>query len=238
MKLRIKFSKYSAMIFIGHLDIMRYFQKAMRRAEVDISYSTGFSPHQIMSFAQPLGVGMYSNGEYLDISVDSLTSTEDVKNALQGVMVEGVDILSVKALPDNIANAMASVAAAGYTVRFRDDSYPGDEVGEAIEKFLAQDTIPVIKETKKGTKEFDLKEHIYTLSYDKDAQTFSMLVDASSSGNVKPGFVMDTLYKYCGMEAGEFDYIICREETYAFDPENDNKLVPLEALGNDYPSVN
>ena len=57
-KLRIKFSKHGPIIFIGHLDIMRYFQKAMRRAEVDISYSTGFSPHQIMSFAAPLGVGL------------------------------------------------------------------------------------------------------------------------------------------------------------------------------------
>lgn len=67
IKVRIKFSKHSSMIFIGHLDIMRYFQKAMRRADIDIAYSAGFNPHQIMSFAAPLGVGLYSNGEYLDI---------------------------------------------------------------------------------------------------------------------------------------------------------------------------
>ena len=52
MKIRIKFSKQGAMKFIGHLDTMRYFQKAMRRADVDIRYSEGFSPHQIMSFAR------------------------------------------------------------------------------------------------------------------------------------------------------------------------------------------
>ena len=60
MKIRIKFSKQGAMKFIGHLDTMRYFQKAMRRADVDIRYSEGFSPHQIMSFAAPLGVGLES----------------------------------------------------------------------------------------------------------------------------------------------------------------------------------
>lgn len=49
MKIRIKFRKYGVMKFIGHLDMMRYFQKAMRRAEIDIAYSEGFSPHQIMS---------------------------------------------------------------------------------------------------------------------------------------------------------------------------------------------
>lgn len=51
MKIRIKFRKYGTMKFIGHLDVMRYFQKAIRRSEVNIRYSEGFSPHQIMSFA-------------------------------------------------------------------------------------------------------------------------------------------------------------------------------------------
>ena len=67
MKIRIKFAKEGTMKFIGHLDIMRYFQKVMRRADVDIRYSEGFSPHQIMSFAAPLGVGLESRGEYVDI---------------------------------------------------------------------------------------------------------------------------------------------------------------------------
>ena len=69
MKIRIKFRKYDTMKFIGHLDVMRYFQKAIRRAEVNIRYSEGFSPHQIMSFAAPLGVGITSKGEYVDIEV-------------------------------------------------------------------------------------------------------------------------------------------------------------------------
>ena len=67
MKLRIKFSKHGVLKFIGHLDVMRYFQKAIRRAGIDICYSSGFSPHQVMSFAAPLGVGLESNGEYMDI---------------------------------------------------------------------------------------------------------------------------------------------------------------------------
>ena len=75
MKIRIKFSKQGNMRFIGHLDIMRYFQKAMRRADVDIRYSEGFSPHQIMSFAAPLGVGLTGSGEYLDIEVLSTESS-------------------------------------------------------------------------------------------------------------------------------------------------------------------
>ena len=70
LKIRIKFRKQGSMKFVGHLDMMRYFQKAMRRADVKIRYSEGFSPHQIMSFAAPLGVGITSNGEYLDIEAN------------------------------------------------------------------------------------------------------------------------------------------------------------------------
>mgnify|MGYP003549721286 FL=1 len=72
IKVRIKFSKHGVMRFIGHLDIMRYFQKVFRRAEIDIAYSGGFSPHQIMSFAQPLGVGLESDGEYMDVELNSM----------------------------------------------------------------------------------------------------------------------------------------------------------------------
>lgn len=100
MKVRIKFAKSGVMKFIGHLDMMRYFQKAMRRADIDIKYSEGFSPHQIMSFAAPLGVGITSDGEYLDIEVNSTETTEQSIVNLNSAMVDGVKILEYKKLPD------------------------------------------------------------------------------------------------------------------------------------------
>ena len=90
MKIRIKFRKYGIMKFIGHLDIMRYFQKAMRRADIDICYSAGFSPHMIMSFASPLGVGLTSDGEYLDIEIGNELSSEAAVKRLNRVMADGV----------------------------------------------------------------------------------------------------------------------------------------------------
>ena len=121
MKIRIKFSKQGAMKFIGHLDTMRYFQKAMRRADVDIRYSEGFSPHQIMSFAAPLGVGLTGSGEYLDIEVLSTDSSAEMVKRLNDTMVEGVEVLSYRKLPDDAENAMSIVAACDYTIVLRDD---------------------------------------------------------------------------------------------------------------------
>jgi len=149
MKVRIKFSKKGVMKYIGHLDIMRYFQKCIRRADVDIAYSTGYSPHQIMSFASPLGVGIESNGEYFDIELLSGHSNE-IKESLNRVMVDGMEIISVRKLPDGVKNAMASIAAASYTISMKENFKQENLCDNKINDFLSQNEIIMIKQTKKN----------------------------------------------------------------------------------------
>ena len=231
-KVRIKFSKHSSMIFIGHLDIMRYFQKAMRRADIDIAYSAGFNPHQIMSCAAPLGVGLYSNGEYLDIEMNAPMNSRLMMERLNQVMVEGVDILSVKKLPETAGNAMASVAAAGYLVAFRKGHEPSFDYEKKLPEFFLKEQILVVKKTKKSEKELDLKPYIYELSI-RDGQIY-MLVDASSSGNIKPALVMEAFYKENGQVPSEFDFIITREDTYTnLGTTEEPEFVPLDAVGSE-----
>ncbi len=226
MKIRIKFSKYGIMKYIGHLDMMRFFQKAIRRAGIDVKYSEGFSPHQIMSFAAPLGVGMESRGEYMDIEVLSMTSTQDMKAALDQAMVEGVEILSVTVLPDNAKNAMASVAAASYLLQKKESDYPVDDLSGKLQAFLSQETIPYAKETKKGVVELDLKEGIYELASD-GPDAVRMTVNASSSGNIKPGMVMDAFCSFADVEIPAGSYQIIKLETYT---DLAGEFVPLDAV--------
>lgn len=229
MKVRIKFAKHGAMKFIGHLDIMRYFQKAIRRSDIDIAYSTGFSPHQIMSFAMPLGVGLESDGEYFDVEMNSVVSCEDMKTRLEAQMVDGMHILNVRILPETVGNAMASVAAARYRISFREAKEPSFAIAEAVELFLKKDKILVIKQTKKSEKELDLRPGIYEM-YVED-NSIIMLVDASSSGNLKPGLVMDAFYKANQQVLGENDLLVTRMETYAnAGTEEEKKFVPLDEI--------
>ena len=76
------------MKYIGHLDVMRYFQKAIRRSGLDVAYTEGFNPHQIMSFAAPLGVGQTSESEYFDIELHTAPSMEELVNRLNEVMTD------------------------------------------------------------------------------------------------------------------------------------------------------
>lgn len=232
MKLRIKFRKYGPIRFIGHLDVMRFFQKTIRRAEIDIAYSTGFSPHQIMSFAAPLGVGLESNGEYMDIEINSIVSCKDVVERLNKASVPGIEVISAVILPDNAGNAMASVAAASYTVRFREGRAPQADIANYLQGFLAQNEILITKETKRGTREVNLKQGIYQIDY-KDG-IFTMLVDASSAGNIKPIQIIDALVTYCGESLQENALLITREEVYTnIGTESVPKFVSLEEIGHE-----
>ncbi len=231
MKIRIKFAKYGVMKFIGHLDTMRFFQKAIRRAGIDVKYSEGFSPHQIMSFAAPLGVGVESCGEYMDIEVLSMTSTEDMKQALNRVMVKGIEILSVTPLPERAKNAMASVAAASYRIHMKEGGFPVTDLKTCIQGFYGQETIPYTKETKKSVRELDLKQGIYEMDAD-DEGGIRMLVNASSSGNIKPSMVFEKLCQYAGWEILPSACQVTRLETYA-DLANEGEMprfVPLSEI--------
>lgn len=238
MKVRVKFAKYGAIRFIGHLDVMRYFQKAIRRAGIDVAYSEGFSPHQIMSFAAPLSVGHTSEGEYFDLEVNSFTDREDFRNRLQAVMVEGIDILDVQMLEPGEKNAMASVAAAAYLVSFRDETILPTGWQEALPEFYSRPQIPVIKKTKKGEKEINLKESIYELEIRpgiprKGQETVPereiyMLLNAGSGENIKPAFVLDTFFQTMTFELPPFSLFIHRLDTMQdIGTQEDRRLVPL-----------
>lgn len=231
MKVRVKFEKYGIMKFIGHLDVMRYFQKALRRAGIDIAYSEGMSPHMIMSFAAPLGVGLTSEAEYMDIELRTPISSSEAIRALNDTGVDGIRVTGFYEVPDGKANkAMTLVAAADYQLRFRKGHEPEGDWQSGISHFYAQEHIPVMKKTKKSEKEIDLRPLIYEMKV--NAGTVFMKLSAGSTANVKPELVMDTYMKTQGSEPDPFAYEIHRCEVYA-DTETGEKrnLVPLGDLG-------
>lgn len=235
MKVRIKFAKEGAMKFIGHLDIMRYFQKAMRRGNIDIAFTEGFSPHMIMSFAAPLGVGLTSTGEYLDIEVQTEISSKDAIEQLNACMVEGMKVLSFRRIPQEKASkAMSLVAAADYLVNFREGKEPDLEYKSRLVEFYDRETITIIKKTKKSEKEVDIKPMIYALELREDG--IYMQLATGSVNNLKPELVMEAFAQYLGMEMEPFSLLVHRLEVYA-DLGNEKKrsLVSLEDLGEDIP---
>lgn len=233
MKIRIKFSKQGVMRFIGHLDIMRYFQKAMRRAHIDIAFTEGFSPHMIMSFAAPLGVGLTSDGEYMDIEIRTPVSSEDAIRQLNEVMVEGMKVLSFRQIEEGkTGKAMSLVAAADYTVSFRPGYEPEGDWQSKLDEFIQKDSILVLKKTKKSEVETDIRPMIYQLSV-KDNKVH-MTLATGSAANLKPELVMSAFLKSEGLDLDPFALSVNRDEVYAdIGTEENRKLASLESLGED-----
>lgn len=253
MKARLKFTKYGAVKFIGHLDIMRFFQKAFRRAGIDIAYSQGYSPHQITSFAAPLGVGLTSGAEYMDMELNSSITEEEFLAKLNPVLVEGIEAVGFSMLQEDSIKSMTAVAAADYMVSLKDGYKVIENYSEKFKEFLSQPHITITKKTKKSEKELDIKPFIYATalsaeefdqqcvykvdvekadSYGNDNVLFLRLCTGSVD-NLKPELVIEAFCQYCNEEYQPMAYQVHRMEVYANDVSKEEKeqgkknLVPL-----------
>ena len=156
MKTRIKFSKCGSMRFVGHLDVMRYFQKAFRRAQIPVSYSQGFSPHQLMSFSSPLGIGLSSDGEYMDLTLDQVEDADRIVEQMNEQMNEEIRVRNLTILKDDARPSMAMLAACDYMIAAKPDKTSFLErvdLEELVHRFMEQSSITILKKTKRMIKE-------------------------------------------------------------------------------------
>ena len=167
MKVRMRFIKRGPIQYIGHLDLMRYFQKVFRRCGLDVAYSQGFNPHQLLSFASPLGVGLTSIGEYLDATINSLRiitdenkcqiGTDEWINRINEYSNDMVIVTTFNIMPDDIKPSMSLLDAASYAI-----SFASEDAAVRIREYYNSNTdIIITKKTKKSTKDINLKDGIY-----------------------------------------------------------------------------
>lgn len=227
LKVRIKYTKSGTMKYIGHLDVMRFFQKATKRAGLDIAYSQGFSPHQLMSFAAPLALGVTSEGEYFDAEFNSLVSSEEFVRRYNEQMVDGMAVNDVVLLPDKAKNSMSIVAGSDYYVTLLNDDQYKAKLLAMVPHLLEKDSIEVLRKTKKNEKIEDIKPGIFQLSVEGDK--IYMFLATGSEYNLKPESVVEALCKEVGVEYNKFDYQVHRIETYM--KNEAGKLVSLLESG-------
>ncbi len=214
MKIRVKFARKERSKYIGHLDVMRSFQRGFIRAGVKMVYSEGFSPHQKMNFAQPLGVGVTSIGDYFDAEIEDGQDLKDIKEKLNAQMGEGFDVLDIRELMDGADKAMAAVRTASYRVKVNDGKVPDPDI------FLMRDEVLAIKKTKSGESEVNIRP--WTKKLTLHERTFEFTVNAGNENNLKPDLLMQTLYALNGLDYDRDKLQIERTELMA------EGCIPLE----------
>jgi radical SAM-linked protein len=158
-KLRLRYAKRGRLRFTSHRDFGRAFERAVHRAGVPVAYSSGFSPHPRISYANASPTGAASEAEYLEIGVSRECQPVDVRVALDEALPDGLDVLDV------VVARGGSLAERLEAALWRVD-LPGvdtEAMSGGIEAFLARDHIEVERMTKRGMRSFDCRSAVVRL---------------------------------------------------------------------------
>jgi radical SAM-linked protein len=218
-KYRLKFEKKDKMIYIGHLDLMTFFQRAIKRANLPIAYSNGFNPHQQMSFAVPLALGSYGYGEYVDIELKEEVPENEILQSLNASMNKGMQIVAVRKLAEGEKTGASIVTAADYRVTLDTKI---SNIEDVISQLMASDTMEIERTSKRKTKVVNIRPNIYALSAsnDTDKTVLNMRIATGSANNLKAELVSEYIYKHCGIDFNTYSLVIERLELLKGDSES------------------
>ncbi|HEX3031490.1 MAG TPA: TIGR03936 family radical SAM-associated protein [Bacillota bacterium] len=196
MRYRIEFQRLPEARFVSHLDTMKTVERAARRAGIPLAFSEGFNPHPKISFGSALAVGVTSDQEYLEIELSEDWEPAQLIKQLNQGLPSGYRLLQGRRLAENSPAAMSVINRADYLVRARlGRKITLDELKQLAIEFMAREEIKVVKNTKKGKREVDLRPGIYQLAVDlqEDYLILRLLLQAGSTGNIRPEDVLNGL---------------------------------------------
>jgi radical SAM-linked protein len=161
-KLRIRYAKRGRLRFASHRDLARTLERALRRAQVPMAFSAGFSPHPKISYLGAAPTGAASEAEYLEIGLSVRCEPDAVREALDAALPEEVAVLDcveagegTGSLADRIDTSVWRVELPGVTLK---------ELQPAVDAFLASEVVTVAKRTKNGLKDIDAREAVTSAS--------------------------------------------------------------------------
>lgn len=224
MKLRMKFKKDNLVKFISHLDMMRTFERAFRRADLPIAFTKGYNPRPKISFTPALSVGITSSSEYMDVEFYEDILIDDVANRLNRVLPKGLQIIKVGIVDEKLPLSVLNCAV--YVLKAALNTVNLQELKKSINIILHQEEIIVEKVTKSGTKFVNIAPLIYgidLLSNDGNIVNVKIATSIGQQGSVSPKLIVLELEK---LLKKKFEVLNIHREELFYTDEN-NKILPL-----------
>ncbi|MFJ4711729.1 TIGR03936 family radical SAM-associated protein [Streptomyces sp. NPDC088785] len=166
-RIRLRYTKRGRLRFTSHRDFQRAFERALRRAEVPMAYSAGFTPHPKVSYANAAPTGTGSEAEYLEIALTAPRDPATLRTLLDESMPQGLDIVdAVEARTSGLADRLA---ASVWELRL--DGVTAAEAARAADVFRAAETVEVQRRTKNGVRTFDARGAVVSLEAHEAART-------------------------------------------------------------------
>ena len=187
-RLRIKFNRGEEVKFISHLDIMRLWERALRRARIKLAYSEGFNPRPRISLAVPLAVGVTSEAELMDIFMTGTVSPHWFTSAAGRQLPPGIEILGVYQIAPVMPSLQSQVRYADYLVGVEKEEGPED-VEAAISGLLSMESLPWHHQRDTGRRDYDLRaliDDVWLADSDGCCYTMGMRLRCDNSGSGRP----------------------------------------------------
>jgi radical SAM-linked protein len=179
---RIRFTKTGKMRFLSHHDLMRLFERALRRTGLPLRMTEGYNPHPVIAFPTALGLGIESLDEILEFELTSWTSPKQIEKLLGGQLPEGIAVASAEAFDRKQRSYVHFVeyeaSCAGQT----------EGIADRIRAFLALKECPVERVSDKGSKTVEIRQ--YVMALDIEQETLYLRVRITDQGTAKPEEVL------------------------------------------------
>ena len=226
MRILAVFEKSERIRHIGHLDIQRSVQRGLRRSNLPVSYSNGFNPHILITFASALSTGACGLREIMDVTMKEEVSEAEFLDKMNIAMPPELRLIEARAVDDRHPALMGTLRAACYDLLIR-DSEQAEIILPAIPSMMKRETVMAMRKTKTALKETDIKPLIYSLR-GEGSHIYTTLALTEREA-CKPGMLMEALKREAGIPENE-EVRILITRTALMGENSEGKLIPLEQL--------
>ncbi len=193
---RLRYARRGPMRFMGQLEVIRLYSRAVRRAGIPIRYSQGFTPLPRIKFGPSPPVGVASEAEYVDLDLTRSLPEEEVKRRMGSALPEGIEVLSVESIPAKSTPITAAVTGFDYVVIIP----PGVEavfMEDDADKFMALDEAPLVQKREKGEREVDIRSRVKYINVE-DQKTVKLGLKVVEGPGVKPLELIEYVFGVAG----------------------------------------
>lgn len=217
-KIRARYEKTGRTSYLGHLEVIKVFERAFRRAGVPMKHTEGFNPHPKISFALPSSVGFSSQGEYIEVEVTERIEERAFLENVNRELPEGLGLLCCGYLQGKTRSLMSLVDYSAYRVDYDFDGEETPGLPGRLAELFEKGPIPVRKRTKSGKMtERDLKTFIHDfqlISATDDGCSFWVLLAAGSRGNLNPALLMKGALESLSLSMDPVALSVCRLDLF------------------------
>lgn len=194
---RLFYTKTGSAKYISHLDVMRAFQRALKRSKIDFWYTEGFHPHLYLSFALPLSLGYESIAETVDFRLVSPMTYDEILSRINAVLPTGFKAVgAAKPVMD-----AKRIRFADYKISFALPENDPEEVLAAWYRCFSRENVTVVKKTKRGENEIDIKPHIRLskLRHFGEGFSFNTRLASGTELNINPELLFEAFRNFSGL---------------------------------------